>query len=154
MKNNKKLEFGGFTTSDGDFITYINNTQVDYCLLLKKIDPRYGDAVSNFEIVKHIFSVPTFGKSYGKDIITNIKYPYCRIVTDKNERFVYNKKPITGEEYILVSFREYYFRGIVNEFKGENNMLELYRVLNSRLLESMMDTLNKENEKINARTRK
>lgn len=154
-KSNDVLKLSGFTTDDGEFITYINNVQVDYCLLLRRIDPRYGDLLENFEIIKPIFSVQTIGNTYTKDISTNEKYPYCRIVKEKNKRYIYNKKLPLTSDVVVVSYREYFFNNFYNKLEDKTiGMKEIYRLWNQHLLEHMLETLNNENEIKQARTRK
>ena len=155
MKNpNRKLQLSGFTAADGEFITYINNVQVEYCLLLKKIDSRFGDEISNFEIVGKVFSVPCFRNSTAKDIVGNTKYQYCRVVSEKNQRYIYStSEPIT-DQYVLVSYRSYYIKDIINANRDISNIYEINRLINCQLLDSMNDTLNVLNKTREARTRK
>lgn len=155
MKNsNRKLQLSGFTAADGEFITYINNVQVEYCLLLKKIDPRFGDEINNFEIVGKVFSVPCFRNSSAKDVVNNTKYQYCRVVSEKNQRYVYSTSEPIADQYVLVSYRSYYIKEIIDKNKEISNIYDVNRLINSQLLDSMYNTLNVLNEQREARTRK
>ena len=151
---NTKFQLGGFRTDDGEFITFIDKIQVDYCLLLRKKTDAFGDFVSNYEIVKKVFSVSYCNRSKGRDILTKKKYPVCQIVSSGNDKVVYCKNVVKEGELILVTYREYYYRDFLNNLSKENNnMLQIHDLWNTKLLDDMYKTLSSEKDAIKARTR-
>ena len=155
MKNsNSLLKFSGFCTEDYEFISYIGNVQVDFCCLLKRKDQQYGDLLENFDIVKNIFTVSSLGRVYAKDVATNEKYLNCNIVKDGNKKYLHNKKFAVNQEYIVVPYRELYFRSFLEEVdKGNTDMRTIYTLWNQKLIQAMIDTVNLENSERKARTR-
>ena len=112
--SNKKVNFSGFRANDGDYILFINNKQVEFCLLLKKKCFNDDNNIDNYEVVRKVFSIPTtFGYS-AKDAVTDEKYLFCRIARIGDRRLVVNNKGCEPNNmYILVPFREYYFNDVL-----------------------------------------
>ena len=74
MKGSNNLKFSGFCTDDNEFISYINNVQVNYCVLLKRMNNQHGDLIENFEVVKNMFTTTTLTRSFAKDVDTKEIY--------------------------------------------------------------------------------
>ena len=105
-----KMEFSGFYADDGTFVPFLNNKQVDFCVLLVKVKNVDDGCLSNYNVVRNILAYPAvFGKT-AKDAFTNEKFQFCRIINDNNKRYLVSDGGTVSPDYVLVSYKEYYYR--------------------------------------------
>ncbi|MBR5662066.1 MAG: hypothetical protein IKX00_00265 [Bacilli bacterium] len=154
INSNGELKFNGFLTDDYEFISYINNVQVDYSVLLKRKNNHCGDLTDNYEVEKYVFTTRTLSKAYARDVATKEKYLFCNILNDGNKKYFHNEKYSVTDEYILVSYKEYYFKDFLSKLDSSiDSMAQIYQLWNQHIIESMLNTVRLENGERKTRTR-
>lgn len=161
INTNKKLTC--FYTDSGDLISYINNAQVFYSVLLKKKCDEPTNLLSNFEFVKPLITHISFSGSYAKDIFTKEKYNYCKIKNDTYPKQILlnsskNNDKFLTSDYVVVSYLDYYYdkmKVMFNITKYEQDFdTKTNRLYNGYVYDEMKRTLNLNMNKDKTRIRK
>lgn len=163
--SNKEMKFSGFYADDGTYVPFINNRQVDFCVLLRNVNKNNNGCLDNYEVVRNIITIPTvFGKT-STDVFTGEKYQFCRIVNDNKRRYLVANGNIVSPEYVLVSFKEYYYRSFLfDKLDASSDNLDLYDVyedMSSKIFEEwdrhmlneMYKTFQEQKDNLKTRTR-